>query len=108
MHRTLTAKPHIAGSEENHELAQLIYNQWIGFNFDNVQLVNYSVLLSYPNRSQPNVLKLMQDSEVIYSAENIDLEPPLTPGENDSNVVPPFNAYSGSGSASVSSLSVQC
>ena len=85
-------------------LAQLIYNQWKGFNFDNVHLVNYSVLLSYPNTSQPNVLKLMQGSEVIYKAK-IGLEPPHTPGENNSNVAPPFNAYSGSGTATVSSMS---
>ena len=83
-------------------LAKDIYNEWIGFNnFDNVQLMNYSVLLSYPNTSNPNILQLMQGSEVIYTA-NIDLEPPLTPGENDSRVAPPFNAYAGSGTASVS------
>ena len=108
--RHLTAAPHIAGSEENHMLAQDIYNQWIGFNaFDNVNLMNYSVLLSYPNTSNPNLLQLMQGSEVIYTA-HIDQEPPLTPGENDSRVVPPFNAYSGSGTASVSHIHdfVQC
>lgn len=104
--RTLTASPHIAGSEESRMLAELIYKQWMGFNFDNVNLFNYSVLLSYPNSSQPNVLKLMQaDSEVLYTA-HIDQEPPLTPGENDSNVAPPFNAYAGSGTAKVSQLFV--
>ena len=83
-------------------LAQLIYNQWTGFNvFDNVNLMNYSVLLSYPNTSNPNVLQLMQGSEVIYTA-HIDQEPPLTDGENDTRVAPPFNAYAGSGTASVS------
>ena len=101
----LTANPHIAGSEENHRLAKVIYDQWVGFNFDNVQLLNYSVLLSYPNASQPNVLQLMQGSEVIYTA-NIDQEPPHTPGENDSNVAPPFNAYSGHGTATVSGSSL--
>ena len=100
--RHLTAVPHIAGSEENHMLAQDIYNQWNGFSsFDNVQLINYSVLLSYPNASNPNVLQLMQGSEVIYEA-HINQEPPWTPGENDSRVAPPFNAYAGSGAASVS------
>ena len=99
----MTAYPHIAGSEENHILAQLIYKQWSAFNFDDVQLLNYSVLLSYPNSSQPNVLQLMQGSEVIYKAK-IAQEPPLTPGENNSTVAPPFNAYSGTGTAMVSSI----
>ena len=31
-------------------------------------------------------------------------EPPLIPAENDSTVAPPFNAYSGNGSVSVSSV----
>ena len=98
--RHLTANPHIAGSEENHMLAQYVYNEWSGFKFDNVQLMNYSVLLSYPNTSNPNVLQLMRGSEVFYEA-HIKQEPPHTPGENDSRVAPPFNAYAGSGSASV-------
>ena len=101
LHRTLTANPHIAGSDANYKLAKMIYDQWVGFkNFDNVQLMNYSVLLSYPNTSQPNVLQLMQGAEVIYNA-NIAREPPHTPGEDDLNVAPPFNAYAGYGTASV-------
>ena len=104
-HRTLTAKPHIAGSEENHQLAVMIYEQWEGFSFDKVELVNYSVLLSYPNTSNPNRLFLMNSTgEVLYDAHT-EQEPPLTPGEDDPNVAPPFNAYSGSGTATVSKYS---
>ena len=43
----------------------------------------------------------MQGSEVIYTAHT-EQEPPLTPGEDDSNVVPPYVAYSANGRVSVS------
>ena len=65
-------------------------------------MTNYSVLLSYVNRSNYNVLKVLSDNkDVLYTAETRQ-EPPLTPGENNTDVPPPFNAYSGIGSAEVS------
>ena len=97
--QSLTVLPHIAGSPQNMKLAQDIYTQWLNYGFDDVQLVNYSVLLSYPNTSNPNVLLLKNATgDTIYSAHTAQ-ETPLTPGENDSTVAMPFNAYSGSGSA---------
>ena len=97
--QNLTVLPHIAGSPQNMKLAQDIYTQWVNYGFDDVQLVNYSVLLSYPNTSNPNVLLLKNSAgETIYNAHTAQ-EPPLTPGENDSTVAMPFNAYSGSGNA---------
>eukprot|EP00731_Ephydatia_muelleri_P016309 Em0009g733a len=97
--QNLTVLPHIAGSPQNMKLAQDIYTQWVNYGFDDVQLVNYSVLLSYPNTSNPNVLLLKNATgDTIYSAHTAQ-ETPLTPGENDSTVAMPFNAYSGSGSA---------
>ena len=95
----LTVLPHIAGSPQNMKLAQDLYTQWVNYGFDDVQLVNYSVLLSYPNTSNPNVLVLKNPTgNVIYDAHTAQ-ETPLTPGENDSTVAMPFNAYSGSGNA---------
>ena len=85
----------------------MIYQQWEGFMFDKVELVNYSVLLSYPNTSNPNVLQLLNaKNELLYNSHSKQ-EPPLTPGEDDPNVAPPFNAYSGSGKTSVSLKAVQ-
>jgi len=87
----------------------MIYEQWMGYGvFDEVKLVNYSVLLSYPDPDKPNLLQLFDISgDLVYQA-NTSMEPPLTPGENDSTVVPPFNAYSGNGNASVSCLYQVC
>ena len=70
--------------------------------FDRVEMTNYSVLLSYVNRSNYNVLEVLSDNkDVLYTAETRQ-EPPLTPGENDTDVPPPFIGYSGVGSAEVS------
>ncbi len=98
----ITEKPHIAGGEQNAKLAFLLYQQWQAYGFDDVKLYNYSVLLSYPDKSNPNILQIRDPSGLVDYNAGIAEEPPLTSGENDSNVVPPFNAYSGVGNASVS------
>ena len=85
----------------------LIYNQWKEYGFDEVELKNYSVLLTYPNESNHNVLQLQNETgEILFSADTAQ-EPPLTPSENDSTVASPFNAYAGVGNASVS-FYIQC
>lgn len=79
----------------------MIYNEWQRYGFDSVDVFNYSVLLSYPNSSNPNVLNLRQGNGQLVYESHIAKEPPLTPGEDDPDVVPPFNAYSGSGNVTV-------
>ena len=101
--RELTEKPHIAGNVSDVAVAMLVYNRWKGYKFDKLELTNYTVLLQYPgNYTRPNQLQLQNSTGgVIYNA-SIQQEKPLTPGENDSSVAPPFNAYSGNGNATVS------
>lgn len=104
--RYLTAKPHIAGKHRNSELASSLYDQWVKYGFDAVELSNYSVLLDYVNRSNYNVLTLMNsDGETIYTA-NTTQEEPLVEGEDDPDVPPPFNSYSGVGQAQVNCVCV--
>ena len=100
--RELTKKPHVAGNISDIDVALLVYDCWKGYNFDKLELTNYTVLLQYPgNYTQPNLLQL-QDSAgtVIYDA-HIQQEKPLLPEEEDASVAPPFNAYSGMGNATV-------
>ena len=100
--RVLTAKPHIAGNVSDLDVGKLIYESWKGYNFDSVEEASYTVLLQYPgNQSRPNRLELRgSGGEVIYEAA-IQQEKPLLPQERDPSVAPPFNAYSGTGNASV-------
>lgn len=77
----------------------MLYQQWIGYGFDDVQMINYTVLLAYPDANNPSSLQVIgSDGSVVYTA-NTTQEHPLTPGEDDPTVAPPFNAYSGVGSA---------
>ena len=103
-HRNLTLHPHIAGSDQNNKLAEQLALQWRSYGFDNVEITNYTVLLTYPNRSSLNVLNIVSSSDmnnVVYVA-NTTLEKPLVDGEDDPDVAPPFNAFSGIGTANVS------
>ncbi|XP_068107993.1 putative N-acetylated-alpha-linked acidic dipeptidase [Hyperolius riggenbachi] len=88
-------KPHIAGSERDEEvLANYIYKTWQS-SLHGARTYSYTTLLSYPNASDPNYVSILSDdgeSEISQKTEKI-----LTPDQNDSTVVHPFNAYSPSG-----------
>ena len=102
----LTVDPHIAGSDKNNELAGDLVTRWNSYGFDSVQTYNYTVLLTFPNKSSLNVLNIVSSnnsSDVLFEA-NTTLEKPLAPGEDNPNVVPPYNAYSGIGTVNVSDI----
>ena len=98
--------PHIAGSDQNDELAHNLMTQWNSYGFDSVNMYNYTVLLTFPNKSSLNVLNIVSSndfSHVLFKA-NTTKEKPLVDGEDNPNVVPPYNAYSGIGTVNVSSV----
>ena len=98
----MTALPHIAGQDQNSKLADEIYDNWTKLKFDKVERIEYSVLLQYPNDTNPNKFQIVNGSgDVLFDAPTAKLEPALTVDENQSGVARPFNAYSGSGSAQV-------
>ena len=103
-YRYLTVDPHIAGSDRNDELADDLVTQWNSYGFDNVNIYNYTVLLTFPNKSSLNVLNIVSSNDfdhVLFEA-NTTLEKPLVDGEDNPNVLPPYNAYSGIGTVNVS------
>ncbi|KAM4013380.1 putative N-acetylated-alpha-linked acidic dipeptidase [Anomaloglossus baeobatrachus] len=86
-------RPHIAGSFQDEEvLMKYIHNTWKS-SLDGSKIYNYTVLLSYPNASDPNYVAILSDdgteSDLSDKVEKI-----LSPDQNDSSVVNPFNAYS--------------
>ena len=78
-----------------------IYKEWSGYGFDSVEVINYTVLLSYPDKDKPNSLQLKDSSGAVVYDSKIAEEPPLTDDEKKPNVAAPFNAYSGSGTVTV-------
>ncbi|XP_040584847.1 putative N-acetylated-alpha-linked acidic dipeptidase isoform X2 [Mesocricetus auratus] len=88
-----TRIPHLAGTEHNFELAKQIQAQWKEFGLDSVELPHYDVLLSYPNKTHPNYISIIdEDRYEIFNTSLSELPPPGY--ENISDVVPPFNAFS--------------
>lgn len=58
-HRKFTRLPHLAGTEQNLVYAEEIKEEWLQFGLDSVEMVPYDVLLSYPNKSQPNYISIV-------------------------------------------------
>uniref|UniRef100_A0ABI7Y152 Folate hydrolase 1 n=1 Tax=Felis catus TaxID=9685 RepID=A0ABI7Y152_FELCA len=91
-----TRMPHLAGTEQNFQLAKQIESQWKEFGLDSVELAHYDVLLSYPNKTHPNYISIIdEDGNEIFNTSLF--EPPPPGYENVSDVVPPFNAFSPQG-----------
>ena len=60
---------------------------------------NYNIMLSRPKDMKAGAAALYNGSTLIY--KSAPQEKFLVPSENNSNVVPPFNAYAPSGSVRV-------
>ncbi|XP_020849439.1 N-acetylated-alpha-linked acidic dipeptidase 2 [Phascolarctos cinereus] len=91
-----TRIPHLAGTEQNLDLAKQIQSQWKEFGLDSVELTHYDVLLSYPNETNPNYISIIdEDGNEIFNTSLF--EPPPPGYEHVPDVVPPFNAFSPQG-----------
>lgn len=97
--RYFTKAPHPSGSPLSNEQAEYIKKKWEESGLDKVELKKYDVLLSYPER--PGIASIKSaDGSTLFTAQR--KEKVLEPSENNSDVLPPFNAYSSSGNITVS------
>lgn len=55
-HRIFTAKPHMAGSERNYELAQYVAKQWREYGLEDVELIEHPVYLPWPVRYEATLV----------------------------------------------------
>ncbi|XP_054884561.1 N-acetylated-alpha-linked acidic dipeptidase 2 [Poeciliopsis prolifica] len=94
--RKFTRLPHLAGTEQNLKYAEEIMKEWQDFGLDSVELVPYDILLSYPNKSQPNYISVVDhNGKEVF---NTSLAEPVPHGYEDvGNIVPPYSAYSPKG-----------
>uniref|UniRef100_A0A286Y0N5 glutamate carboxypeptidase II n=2 Tax=Cavia porcellus TaxID=10141 RepID=A0A286Y0N5_CAVPO len=91
-----TRVPHLAGTEQNFQLAKQIQSQWKEFGLDSVELAHYDVLLSYPSKTHPNYISVInEDGSEVFNTSLF--EPPPPGYENVSDIVPPFSAFSPQG-----------
>ncbi|WAR19806.1 GCP2-like protein [Mya arenaria] len=94
--RMLANLPHLAGQKENEDLGRKLKTMWEEAGLDHVTLTPYHVLLSYPDMNDLNYVELRNaTNSTVYKSPL--REPVLTPEENKTGVVPPFNAYSAPG-----------
>ncbi|CAL4059730.1 unnamed protein product [Meganyctiphanes norvegica] len=95
----LTSKPHTAGTERDTETANWLAQKWRDQGLDEVNLVPYNVMLSYPERDVNNTISILStDNNTLWSSEG--RQPPLYPGEDDPEIFNNFNAYSAPGNVS--------
>ena len=64
--RYLTKNPHVSGNVHNNHLADFIAKKWEKYGFDSVEKVVYNVLLSFPDKDNPN--------KVILKTNNLKLK----------------------------------
>ena len=99
--RFLSSVPHLAGTAQDLEIATWVRNQFIQGGLDRAYLVPYQVLLSYPDKDQPNLVSLI-DSSGNTNFTTSGRQTPLWSKEEFSPIVQPnFNAYSASGTVQV-------
>jgi N-acetylated-alpha-linked acidic dipeptidase len=90
--RTLTAAPHPAASEEDHQTAEYVARKFREAGLD-TQIVSYKVALAFPEDVHWQIL----------GADGFTLSGPRPehvsndPGQSDSRILPPYNASSASG-----------
>ncbi|EGT42761.1 hypothetical protein CAEBREN_28691 [Caenorhabditis brenneri] len=61
----LTKKAHVAGSENNLKVAEMIREQMINQGLEGVHFNAYNVLLSYPNWTSPNHVEIIGDDGTV-------------------------------------------
>jgi len=97
-HRNLTTSPHVAGTPRDFEQADMLRQFWLDTGLDVAVTTPYDVLLSYPDDTKPNLVRLYNGSGdlVLESPPN---EANLTSEEQHWDF--PYLAYSGNGTVQV-------
>ncbi|XP_064110762.1 N-acetylated-alpha-linked acidic dipeptidase 2-like [Macrobrachium nipponense] len=90
--RELSRRPHMAGTERDDEIARMIQRRFVESGFDTSELVPYSVLLSYPNQTNPNLITITDGSNNVVFRSKFK-EEPLHEDDEDPEFVHSFSAY---------------
>lgn len=99
-HRYLTAHPHIAGEQRDFDLVNNLKTRFVEYGLDSVTSAPYEVLLSYPDKNNPNkVLLVNSTGAVLFDSTSTESNISHLPG-----VIRPFLAYSPSGVVNVSGV----
>ncbi|KAF2349679.1 Transferrin receptor-like dimerization domain [Trinorchestia longiramus] len=96
--RFLTSQPHIGGTEAELLTAEWVAELWRNQGLDDVAVVPYDVLLSYPDPVAPNMVRVVQSATGTTLWESHPKQDPLySPEEGRDDVPFNFNGYSAPG-----------
>ncbi|ELU12569.1 hypothetical protein CAPTEDRAFT_201615 [Capitella teleta] len=96
--RKWTSYPHLGGSPGEERLGNELRDAWIEQGLDYVTSQQYEVLLSTVDKEDPSLVFLLNGNDEVQFTSQAE-EPVKTPDQNQTDIVPPFNAYSASGQA---------
>ena len=98
----LTSRPRVAGTEGEHEAVEYIASFWKGIGLVDVKVVPYEVMLSYPDPGFPSRVMIINglNGEPVFTTRSVEKDL-FAEGADRSGNMPPFNAYSASGSPEV-------
>ncbi|XP_042894430.1 putative N-acetylated-alpha-linked acidic dipeptidase isoform X2 [Penaeus japonicus] len=95
--RHLTSRPHPGGTKAEEENAHWVADSWRALGLDEVHLVPYDVLLSYPKNNIPNLVRVLDAAgQAVWTSHGWQ-KPLYSPEESSPDVLPNFNAYSAPG-----------
>ena len=100
----MSSIPNLAGTPQDLEVASWVRDRFIEGGLDEVQLVPYKVLLSYPDMSNPNQVWLLDSSGKVNFTTSGRQTPLFSSEEFSPLVQPNFNAYSANGTVEVKFL----
>ncbi|XP_056014480.1 glutamate carboxypeptidase 2-like isoform X2 [Ostrea edulis] len=94
--RKYTSRPRMSGTPGGYDLVKILHDTWKSYGIDDVKVTPYDVLMSYPNKTNPNRVQLMTSSgDLVFQSALF--EPALDDFSNNSEIISPFNAFAGAG-----------
>ncbi|XP_047486608.1 putative N-acetylated-alpha-linked acidic dipeptidase [Penaeus chinensis] len=95
--RNLTTLPHLGGTAEEWQMSTLISDTWRQQGMDEVHMVPYEVLLSYPSKEVPNLVRLVDQFGGAAWTSAAKQKPLYSPEESNPDVPFTFNGYAAPG-----------
>ncbi|KAM4722435.1 aminopeptidase NAALADL1 [Rhinophrynus dorsalis] len=92
--KELSKKPHMATTQGDEDLVNLVLNRWKDpeYGLDDAKVEKYKVFLSFPDKNNPNTVKVVSPDGVL-KFESLLSEEELKPEQADPDVVKPYAAY---------------
>ncbi|GIY87286.1 glutamate carboxypeptidase 2 [Caerostris extrusa] len=72
--KAYSLEPHVAGSSIDRHFAKNIKSEWQKNGMDSVEIAEYNVLLSYPDKEKSNVVKIVNQNNDILTMESQDFQ----------------------------------